>query len=217
VNVVAAADTLLRSREPDRLVASLKTWHLLLLLVGGAFAYGIVMGAFALRPLQMLYSGLKAPLLLTVSSLICLPNFFVVNTLLGLRDDFAVVMRGLIGTQLTMSIVLASLAPFTAVAYLSSSDYHFTIVWNGGMFLVAAVASHVQLGRVYAPLIEVRPRHRIAKAAWLTLYIFVTIQLAWMLRPFVGAPGLETTFFRQGVWDNAYVVVIQDVWTLLTK
>jgi hypothetical protein len=217
VRTLAIADSLLRSKAPDRFVAELSGRRLVVLLVASGFAYGAVMGCSTLRPLQILYSGVKVPILLTAASIVCLPNFFVVNTLLGLREDFRAVVRGLVAAPVTMALVLASLAPFTALAYLSSGDYHFAVVFNGVMFLVASIASHVQLGRVYAPLIRSRPRHRVGKAIWLTLYIFVTIQLAWMLRPFIGAPSLEPTFFRDGVWDNAYVVVFRDVWTLLTK
>ena len=217
MKLLAAADCLLRDRPSDRPLAPLPLSQLIWLLACGGFAYGVIMGSGSGRPLQALYSGLKVPILLTASSLVCLPNFFVVNTLLGLREDFPRVLRGLLSTQTTVALVLASLAPLTAVAYLSSADYHFAIVWNGAMFLAASIASQLQLGRIYRPLIAARPRHRICKSIWLALYIFVTIQLAWMLRPFVGSPGLETAFFRQGVWDNAFVVVINDVWTLFTK
>lgn len=211
MTVVANAEALLRARDPDDLVVSTKNSHLLLLLIVACFAYGAIMGSYGLRPLQMLYSGLKVPILLTASSLICLPSFFLINTLLGLRDDFPKVLRGLISTQLTVAIVLASLAPFTALLYVSSSQYRLAIVFNGGMFFIASLASQIQLNRVYRVLILANPRHRVSKHVWLVLYVFVTIQLAWMLRPFVGAVGLPTTFFREGVWDNAYVVVARYV------
>ncbi len=217
MSLIATTNDLLRTRHPERLVESLPTRQLILLLIVAGFAYGAIMGSYTLRPLQALFSGTKVPILLTASSIVCLPSFFVINTLLGLRDDFPVVFRALISTQLTMAIVLVSLAPFTAFAYLSVEDYNFAKVFNGIMFLVASLAGHVQLGRVYEPLIQRDPRHRIGRRAWLTLYIVVTIQLAWMLRPFVGAPGMPTAFFRDGVWDNAYVVVINEVWNLFTR
>ena len=217
MKLVTTANDLLRTRSPDRVVATLPPHFLALLLTVAGFAYGAVMGAFGLSPLQILYSGIKVPILLTASSLICLPSFFVINTLLGLRDDFPIVFRALVSTQITMAIVLASLAPLTAMTYVSSGDYHLAIVFNGLMFLAASLVSHVQLSRMYEPLIQQSRRHRVGRRVWLVLYIFVTIQLAWMLRPFVGSPGLPSTFFRPGVWDNAYVVVFHDVWTLFTK
>ncbi len=44
---------------------------------------------------------------------------------------------------------------------------------------------------------------------WLTVYTIVAIQMAWLLRPFVGAPVLDVTFIRPEAWDNAYVKVLQ--------
>ena len=55
------------------------------------------------------------------------------------------------------------------------------------------------------------PRHRIARRLWVVLYVFVAIQLAWVLRPFVGSPNLDVHFFREGAWSNAYVVLFSDV------
>ena len=42
---------------------------------------------------------------------------------------------------------------------------------------------------------------------WLVIYIFVGIQMAWILRPFVGDPGVPIEFFRRESWGNAYLVV----------
>ena len=53
---------------------------------------------------------------------------------------------------------------------------------------------------------------------WLAIYIFVGIQMAWTLRPFIGAPSVRPQFFRSGVeWENAYVVVARLVWDALGK
>jgi len=47
---------------------------------------------------------------------------------------------------------------------------------------------------------------------WLGLYVFVGIQMAWVVRPFVGAPGQPVQFFRAASWGNAYEVVLRLVW-----
>jgi hypothetical protein len=173
------------------------------------------MGAWGLAPLQSLYSALKVPLLLFVATVVCLPSFFVLNTLLGLRADFAAACRGLFAAQATLAVVLASLAPLTVVAYGSSGDYRFAVLWNGFPFLLATLAGQATLARHYAPLIARDPRHRIARAAWLVLYVFVAIQLAWVLRPFVGAPRSATRFFREDAWSNAYLVLTKAIGDLL--
>ena len=135
----------------------------------------------------------------------------MVNTVLGLRDDFAAALRGVLCAQATVAVALAALVPVTLTAYASSSNYRFAVAFNGLQFALAALAGQRTLARHYRPLIAANPAHLRARRLWLVLYVFVAIQLAWILRPFVGAPGLPATFLREDAWSNAYVVVVRDV------
>ncbi len=181
------------------------------------FAFGAVMGSSTLRPMQSVYSGLKVPLLLAGSTAVCIANFYAVNSALGLRDDFAAACRGVLAAQATVAVSLASLAPLTVLVYVSSDNYRLAVVSNGVLFAIATGAGQVTLRRHYRPLIVADPRHRLAMLAWVTLYVFVAIQAAWVLRPFIGAPGLPPRFLREDLWSNAYVVVARTVWELLTR
>jgi hypothetical protein len=185
--------------------------------IGAAFLYGAVMGAYGLRPLQMLYSALKVPLLLAVSGLVCLPSMVALNTVLGLRQDLGAVLRGALLAQGTVCVSLAALAPITVVAYLSLAEYGDAVLFNGVPFLAAALAGQVTLGRHYRPLIAANRRHRIARDGWLALHLFVAIQMAWVLRPFVGDPAQPTRFFRADSWSNAYVEVAALTWRVLHR
>lgn len=210
--IFADADALLRGEGRFAVTAAGVPWkRIFTLLAVAGFVYGATMGSFGLRPLQAVYSGLKVPLLLCGATLCCLPSFVVLNTLLGLREDLASAVRAVLAAQGAVALVLAALAPVTVVAYASSSHYPFAITANGACFLVAAVAGQVALARPYRVLIARNPRHRVTRAAWLVLYILVAIQLAWMLRPYVGAPQLPTRFLREEPWDNAYVWVVRTV------
>jgi hypothetical protein len=183
--------------------------------VWGGATYGVVMGSFGglsgERFVQLAYSGMKVPLLLAATTCLALPSFFVLNTLVGLRGDFPAVLRAVVGSQGAVGIVLACLAPYTAVWYASTGDYHESIVFNGLMFAVASWAAQWALRRRYADLIARNPRHRVMLRVWLFVYAFVGIQMGWVLRPFVGYPGMRPTFFREGAWGNAYVVVVETV------
>lgn len=208
-----AIDDFLRGRgifAPDAPLASRLRWLLALVVLCGLF-YGAVMGAYSgLAPgrlHQLLYSGVKVPLLLLATFLLCLPSFFVINTVAGLREDFGEVLRAVIGAQSCVTVVLASLAPFTAVWYLSSADYQSAILFNAAMFGVATIAAQVVVRRYYAPLIRRSPRHRQLLRFWFLLYAFVGIQMGWVLRPFIGDPDIPVAFFRSGAWGNAYVVL----------
>ncbi len=183
--------------------------------------YGAVMGTFGGfggdRPVQMVYSGLKVPLLLTATFLISLPSFFVLNTLFGVRDDFGEVLRSLLATQATLTLVLLSLAPYTAFWYCSFADYEQAKLFNLVMFGVASVAAQHRMRSYYRPLIARRPRHRLLLRLWIVLYAFVGIQMAWILRPFVGSPDLPVRFFREDTWGNAYVIVAEMIWRVLSR
>jgi hypothetical protein len=176
----------------------------LTLALGGAL-YGAVMGAFGLNAVQALYSAVKVPLLVVVASLVCLPNFWVVNLVLGLGPDFAAAWRGLLSAQATLAVALAALAPVTALFYVSTDSYESAKLLNFAVFGVATLAAQRTLARHYRPLLARDRRHAIALLAWPTLYFFVAGQLAYVLRPFIGNPKFPTVFLREHWWGNVYV------------
>src|SRR5436190_23133931 len=76
----------IRSRRPP-------SWRALVIsiLIAGPL-YGAIMGSYAYgsgadRWLMVLYAAAKMPMLILVTSLLCLPGFFVLTTVLGLRED----------------------------------------------------------------------------------------------------------------------------------
>lgn len=178
--------------------------------LGGGF-YGAIMGSFSgLSPdrlLQVLYSTIKVPILLIATTLLATPSFFVLNTILGLRNDFASALRAVLGTQAVISIILAGLAPYTALWYFTSGNYYEATSFNAFMFALASFIAQWQLRHRYKPLEKVNPRHRHLRRTWVYLYAFVGIQMGWVLRPFIGDPGREPTFFRPEAWGNAYIKV----------
>ncbi len=205
-------DDILRCR---RAVQSRPAGSALLWMVGCILAfgmpYGAVMGAFGgIRGERLwlaVYSALKVPLLLLGTSLIAWPSFFVLNTLAGLRRDFARATTALMATQAGLAIVLASLAPLTIVWYASSAGYADAVRFNGTMFAIACVAGQWLLRDHYRVLKERDARHRWMFWIWLAIYVFVAIQMAWVLRPFVGDPSSPVEFLRGDKWGNAYLVV----------
>ncbi len=175
--------------------------------------YGAVMGTFGGflgdRLWQIFFSAVKVPLLLFATFLLSLPSFFVLNTLFGLRDDFAQAVRALLATQAGLSIVLASLAPFTALFYASTDRYPSATLFNALMFTVASLGAQWLLRVHYRPLVRRNARHRPLMWGWMAIYAFVGIQMGWILRPFIGAPDLQVQFFREESWGNAYVIVFE--------
>jgi hypothetical protein len=216
---IRGIDDLLRARTRVMLDDAPRPRQIVLWMVAFGIIYGGVMGSFGGittdRFYQIACSGLKVPLLLSATFLISLPSFFVINTIMGLRDDFAKVLRLLIMTQAALTVILASFAPFTALWYVSSTGYQTAVLFNAVMFGTASVTAQLVLLRLYRPLIASNPRHRVMVRLWLVIYAFVGIQMGWTLRPFIGNPGMETTFFRQEAWGNAYVEVARIITNVL--
>lgn len=183
-------------------------------ILGGGL-YGSVLGSFAgftgEGAKQSIFAAVKVPLMIAATTFLSLPTFFVFHTLLGLRDDFGTAMRAVLRSQGATAIVLASFAPYIALWYASTTSYYEAIFVNGLCFLAAGVSSQVVLRRGYAELIARNRLHRWMIPLWLSVYCFTAVQMAWVLRPFVGYPGLKTTFLRDGDWGNAYVAVAQTV------
>lgn len=186
------------------------------ILVFAGLGYGAVMGAFGgftgERLAQVLYSALKVPFLLAVTFGVSLPSFFVLNTLLGVRDDFRQVLAALVATQAALTLVLLTLAPFTALWYASAGNYDHALLFNGLMFAVASFTAQWVLRRRYQPIMRRNRRHRGLLRVWLVIYVFVGIQMAWVLRPFVGHPDLPVQFFRREAWGNAYEFIALMIW-----
>ena len=186
-----------------------------IIILAGAL-YGAIMGSFAghgpIRWTQILFSAIKVPLLMGVSFALTVPSFFILNTLLGLRNDFRVAVRAVATAQAGLAITLAALCPFVLLWYASCADYPWAILFNGLMFAIATTAGQVLLRRYYRTLVAINPRHRTTLGIWTIAYAFVAIQMAWVLRPFVGGPSQATTFFRPGAWGNAYLMIFDLVW-----
>ncbi len=173
--------------------------------------YGAVMGSYAFssaeRLLMVLYAAIKMPVLIFGTGALCLPGFFVLSTVLGLRDDLGRSLRAIFSGQAALVLVLASLAPITRFVYTCGIGHSGAILFNAAMFTVATLAAQVVLWRLYRPLVQRDRRHLAMLWAWLLLYAFVGMQMGWMLRPFVGSPDQAVTFFREEPFSNAYEVI----------
>jgi hypothetical protein len=206
------ADEVLRGRAVE------PPWGLV---VFCGLAYGAVMGSFGGlggdRAWMVAFAAIKVPLLLVATLALSLPSFFVLNTLVGVRADFAEAVRAVVTSQAGLAILLVALAPLTMFWYASSADYRAAILFNAGMFAVASFGAQVMLRRSYRPLVARDRRHRAMLRAWIVIYAFVGIQLGWSLRPFVGDPDQPARFFRGGEWENAYVVVARMIWEVIRR
>ena len=182
-----------------------------LLIIFGIF-YGAVMGSFGgvwgQRLWQLVISGVKVPLFIICSFIISLPGYFVISTLFGLRSDFKYTIQALLSTLAGLTIILSSFAPLTILWYVSISSYRLAILFNFLMFGSASFCALLIQKKLFQPLINRNIRHLWPLRVWFAIYLFVSIQMAWTLRPFVGSPLMIPQFFRQDAWSNAYIILL---------
>lgn len=204
--IALAAERLLRGdlhQTPDRR-------DLLVLGIAGSACLGLALGGSSGSVALAVFAAVKVPLLLAATTLLCLPSFFVVNTVLGLRDDFLAACRGLLAAQAMLGLGLGALSPAVVWLSLSVFDPYALTLLDAGMFALASWAAQQVLRRHYEPLIRRDVRHRLALRGWLVLYAFAGVQLAWVLRPFRGTAGFAVQFLRPEAFEqNAYVVLLE--------
>lgn len=215
-----AAKTIISNTNQASSAIRLRTAALIVVVAG--LCYGSTMGCYAAvanqrvwteQWLQMLFSGVKVPLLILATLLIALPSFFVLNTLFGLREQVKEALKAILLAQAGLAIILLSLAPITLFVYVSVSPmdqaYSLAVLWNAVAFGGASVAAQLLLHKNYRRLIRQNPKHRLMVRIWIFVYAFVGIQMAYVLRPFIGSPVSEISFFREDPFENAYVKVLQ--------
>lgn len=175
--------------------------------------HGGVMASFRLddpeRWLLVLFGAIKTPMLIVCTTALCLPAFFVINTVLGLRREFALAARCILCGQAALTAALASLGPVVRFLYICGISHRWAILCNAMVFAVCTLAAHAITVRRYRPLIAKSRAHRFTLWFWLVSYAFVGTQLGWMCRPFIGTPGKPVTFLRDEPFSNAYVVIVK--------
>ena len=94
---------------------------------------------------------------------------------------------------MTLFILLNTPPLGTPTALLS---HNFILLLHVGVIAFAGVVAH---GRLYRYLKTLCATPRIASSvltAWLAGNLFLGCQLSWILRPFIGSPGLAVEFLR---------------------
>jgi len=211
--MTSAIEASLRSEEEFAIGRGRVPWTATLVcVIGCGVLYGAAMGSFGAKPHGAAFSASKVPVLVLGSAALGLPFLYVLNSSLGLRRDFSAVVRGILASQTTLAVCLASLAPVVLFFYASGVDYPTALLSNLAAFGLASLAGQVTLARHYRPLLDKNRLHRIGLSSWLALYLFIAIKLGWILRPLVGDPRLPTRYFREQMLDeNPYMLILATV------
>jgi hypothetical protein len=186
-----------------------------MLVSGVAFLalYGAVMGSTH-SLWQALSSAVKLPILFLATLVVCSPTLYFFNLIFGssqsLTQNFALILTALTVT----AVLLLSFAPIVLFFLLTTSHYQFFKLLNVGVFTIAGIVGVTFLGHgmriVSASGKEGARARRNVVRLWILIYAFVGSQMAWTLRPFIGAPGLQFELFRQlggSFYANVFVSI----------
>ena len=179
--------------------------------------YGAVMGSTH-SLWQALSSAAKLPVLFLATLVICAPTLYFFNLIYG-SDQSLTQNVALILTAVTVTaVVLLSFAPILMFFLLTSSNYQFFKLLNVGIFAVAGLVGVRFLAQgmrvISADVKEGAGARRNVVLLWIVIYAFVGSQVAWTLRPFVGAPSMKFELFRQ-LGGNFYTDIFASIGELL--
>ncbi len=153
----------------------------------GYMLYGAAAGFFQ-GGNQILVAALKAPLIIVLSLLLCLPSLFIFSAMAGARWTARTFISLLAGFAGTLALLLLALLPvswlFSASSrHLSSAVFLQFLLWLTALGLTWRFLSRV-LGAMEA--------RKGALFLWLIVFCLVSLQVTTMLRPVLerkpGAP-----------------------------
>ncbi len=161
--------------------------------------------------MQLLAGMIKLPMLFLFTLGVTFPSLYVFNALVGARLSFHATLRLLVAAIVVNLAVAASLGTILGFFTLSTTSYAFMIVLNVALL---GIAGAVGLGFLLQTLRrlsagERRPVDEAAAARqpeisssgmifgiWIFIYALVGMQMGWLLRPFIGHPGMAFEWFR---------------------
>ncbi len=179
--------------------------------------YGAVMGSTH-SLWQTLSSAAKLPVLFLATLIVCSPTLYFFNILFG-SDQSLTQSIALILTAITVTaVLLLSFAPIAMFFLLTTSNYQFFKLLNVAVFVAAGGMGVLFLSqgmRVVSAAGQegAGARHTVLRL-WILVYAFVGSQMAWTLRPFIGAPSMQFELFRQ-FGGNFYTNIVASVGEIL--
>ena len=179
--------------------------------------YGAVMGSTH-SLWQTLSSAAKLPILFVATLLICVPSLYFFGLLFGSDQSLSQNITVILTAITVTAVLLLSFAPITLFFLLTTSQYQFFKLLNVAFFTVSGLMGIVFLYQgmkvVSGPDKEGAGTRRWVLVLWMFVYAFVGSQMAWTIRPFIGAPNSPFELFRQ-LSGNFYTDVFRSLGEIL--
>jgi len=188
-------------------------WFCSTVIVLACGTYGATFGLWR-APLQAAYSAIKFPLVIFLTSAGNAALNGMLAQLLGTGISFRKSSLAILLSFTIASLILAGCSPLMLFLLFNTPSgelgHAVTLVFHVALIALAGVVANVRLLRLVEHLCCSRSAARWTLFAWLSGNLLLGSQIAWILRPFAGAPDEPVVFlsgepfrgnFFQAVWD----------------
>jgi len=185
------------------------------IIIFGAGLYGAAMGWWR-DPLQALYTAIKFPLIILLTAAANGMLNAMLAPLLGLNIPFRQSFLSILMSFTIAGAILGSFAPLVAFMIWNSPPMSFNTAESTGTYCLilltfivviafAGITSNLRLLQLLRHLGGARRSIALGVLlAWLAGNLFFGTQLSWILRPFIGAPGMPVQFVRPDAFHGNF-------------
>jgi len=223
VNSLAIIETILRNRRSffiairEGVDLGPKMRAMLISSIAFFALYGAVMGSTH-SLWQALSSAVKLPLLFLATLVVCSPTLYFFNLIFGSNQSLAQNFTLILTAITVTAVLLLSFSPIVLFFLLTTSHYQFFKLLNVGVFAIAGLVGVMFLSQGMRVVSDsgkegARARRNVVRL-WILIYAFVGSQMAWTLRPFIGAPAMPFEMFRQ-LGGNFYANIFASIGEIL--
>jgi hypothetical protein len=175
----------------------------LAVIIAGAGAYGAAMGWWR-APLQAGYVAIKFPLIILLTAFGNALINGMLAPLLGLNIPFRQSFNSVLMACTITAAILGAFSPLLAFLVWNAPDmsaknspaYSMILLAQVAIIATAGITGNVRLFQLLSRLGGSRKVALRVQFAWLGGNLFLGSQLSWILRPFIGSPGLPVEFSR---------------------
>jgi hypothetical protein len=188
------------------------------IIVVGAGLYGAAMGWWR-DPMQALYTAIKFPLIILLTAVANAMLNAMLAPLLGLNISFRQSFLSILMSFTIAGAILGSFAPVVAFiiwnsppmspnSWESLGPYSFILLTFVVVIAFAGITANFRLLQLLQHLGGRRNVAFRVLFAWLVGNLFFGTQLSWILRPFIGSPGLPVEFLRANAFKGNFYEAI---------
>jgi hypothetical protein len=185
----------------------------------GAGCFGAALGCWR-APEQALFAAIKLPLIMLFTAIGNGLLNAMLAPLLGLQIAFRQSFLSILTSFALAAAILGAMSPLAAFVIWNAppllidanrwTDANNSVTHAGVLLLLvvviafAGIAANLRLLQLLRALAGQRAAAWRVLLAWLAGNLFLGSQLSWIMRPFIGSPGLPVQFLRDDAFNGSF-------------